>query len=131
METSPPGQRPGERARGGTVKPVRRRRWIEDGFRFGLDGEKGLTIGGIQVELGSMVGIAKRFIQTFKKLPPEKQEYYGIPFLEAIEADQKEDQKWEAAFAETTDEQWEKMAERARKQHRRGESLTLDDFLAA
>ena len=81
--------------------------------------------------MGGMVGIAKRFIQTFKKLPPEKQEYYGIPFLEAIEADQKEDLKWEAAFAETTPEQWEKMTERARKQHRRGESLTLDDFLAA
>ncbi len=78
-----------------------------------------------------MVGIAKRFIQTFKNLPPEKQEYYCIPFLEAIEADEKEDQKWEAAFAETTLEQWEKMAERARRQHRRGESLTLDDFLAA
>ncbi len=45
-----------------------------------------------------MVDIAKRFIQTFKNLPPEKQEYYGLLFLEVIEADQKEDQKWEAAF---------------------------------
>ena len=78
-----------------------------------------------------MVGIAKRFIQTFKKLPVEKQEYYGVPFLEAIEADQEADQKWDAAFDATTDEQWEKMTERARRQHRRGESLTLDDFLAA
>ena len=90
-----------------------------------------MTIREIQVELGGMVGIAKRFIQTFKNLPPEKQEYYCIPFLEAIEADEKEDQKWEAAFAKTTPEQWRKMAEGARKQHRRGESLTLDDFLAA
>ncbi len=31
-----------------------------------------------------MVDIAKRFIQTFKKLPVEKQEYYGVPFLEAM-----------------------------------------------
>ena len=76
-----------------------------------------------------MVDIAKRFIQTFKKLPVEKQEYYGAPFLEAIEADQEEDQKWEAAFAATTPEQWEKMTEGARKQRRRGESVHFDDFL--
>ncbi len=80
------------------MKPVRRRKSVRDGLRFDLDGEKGLTIGGIQVEQGGMVGIAKRFIQTFKNLPPEKQEYYGLLFLEVIEADQKEDQKWEAAF---------------------------------
>ena len=52
-----------------------------------------------------MVDIAKRFIQTFKKLPPEKQEYYGLLFLEAIEADQ----KLETAFAANTPEQWKKM----------------------
>ena len=76
-----------------------------------------------------MVDIAKRFIQTFKKLPVEKQEYYGVPFLEANEADQEEDHKWEAAFAETTPEQWEKMTEGVRKQRRRGESIHFDDFL--
>ena len=78
-----------------------------------------------------MASIVQRVTKELKNLPPEKQEYYGTALLEAIEADQKEDQKWEAAFAATTDEQWEKMAERARRQHRRGESLTLDDFLAA
>ena len=78
-----------------------------------------------------MVTITQRFIKTFKKLPPEKQELYGEPFLEAIEADQEADRKWEAAFAATTPEQWGKMAERARKQHRRGEYRTIDDFLAA
>ena len=76
-----------------------------------------------------MVDIAKRFIQTFKKLPVEKQEYYGAPFLEAIEADQEADQKWETDFAATTPEQWEKMTEGARKQRRRGESVHFDDFL--
>ena len=76
-----------------------------------------------------MVDIAKRFIQTFKKLPVEKQEYYGVPFLEAIEADQEADQKWDAAFDATTDEQWKKMAEGVRKQRRRGESIYFDDFL--
>ena len=78
-----------------------------------------------------MASIVQRVTKELKNLPPEKQEYYGTALLEAIEADQEADRKWEAAFAKTTDEQWEKMAERARKQHRRGESLTLDDFLAA
>ena len=111
------------------MKPLRRRKSIRDGLRFDLDGEKGLTIGGIQVELGGMVGIAKRLIQTFKKLPPEKQEYYGTALLEAIEADQEADQKWEAAFAATTDEQSGKMAERVREQRRKGEYIHSDDFL--
>ena len=78
-----------------------------------------------------MASIVQRVTKELKNLPPEKQEYYGTALLEAIEADEKADQKWEAAFAKTTPEQWKKMAEGARKQHRRGESLTLDDFLAA
>ena len=88
-----------------------------------------MTIGGIPVEWRGMVGIAQQFIKTFKKLPPEKQEQYGAPFLEAIEADQEADQKWEAAFAATTPEQEEKMIQRVREQRRRGESIHFDDFL--
>ena len=76
-----------------------------------------------------MTSIVQRVTKELKNLPPEKQEYYGTALLEAIEADQEADRKWEAAFAATTDEQWGKMAEQVREQRRRGEYIRFDDFL--
>jgi len=40
-----------------------------------------------------------------------------------------DDQRWDKLFAETTDEQWEKMTSDARKEAEENESIPLEEFL--
>ncbi len=48
-----------------------------------------------------------------------------------ILADLEDDQAWEERFEATTDEQWSRLAEMARREIDAGDSIPLEEFLRA
>lgn len=71
--------------------------------------------------------LMKEFIERLKEIPEEEQDKYAATYLKELE----DDRRWEALFARTTEEQWEKLVEEARTDVEEGETVPLDEFLNA
>jgi len=59
-----------------------------------------------------MTELLQQAITQIQELPPEQQDAIASRFL----AELQDEQKWEARFMATTDEQWDQMAEMVRKE---------------
>lgn len=62
-------------------------------------------------------------IAQIEKLPPDQQDAIAARLL----AELQDEQKWEARFALTTDDQWEQMAAIVRQEIAKGEIAPLDN----
>lgn len=70
-----------------------------------------------------MTELLRQAIAQIEKLPPEQQDAIATRFL----AELQDEQKWEARFAATTDEQWNRMAAMVRQEIANGQIVPLDD----
>jgi hypothetical protein len=70
-----------------------------------------------------MTNLLQQVIAQIEKLPPDQQDAIAARFL----AESKDEQKWEARFATTTDDQWDQMATMVRQEIARGETVPLDE----
>ena len=69
-----------------------------------------------------MTELLAQAISEIKKLPVEDQNAIAQRLLEDLK-----DEQWEESFAKTTDEQWDKMAERARRNIKAGKTSSFDE----
>jgi hypothetical protein len=70
-----------------------------------------------------MTELLRQAIAQIEKLPPEQQDAIAARFL----AELQDEQKWEASFTNTTDEQWDNMAAMVRQEISKGETMSLDE----
>jgi hypothetical protein len=70
-----------------------------------------------------MTELLRQAIAQIEKLPPEQQDAIAARFL----AELQDEQKWEASFTNTTDEQWDNMAAMVRQEISKGETIPLDE----
>jgi hypothetical protein len=70
-----------------------------------------------------MTELLRQAIAQIEKLPADQQDAIAARFL----AESQDEQKWEARFASTTDEQWDQMAAMVRHEIARGETVPLDE----
>jgi hypothetical protein len=70
-----------------------------------------------------MTELLEKAIAEIQKLPPEMQDAVAARILE----DLADERQWEAQFAATTDEQWDRMAEAVRRDIRAGKVEPLED----
>jgi hypothetical protein len=70
-----------------------------------------------------MTKLLQQAIAQIQQLPPEQQDAIASRFLDEL----KDEQKWEASFAATTDEQWEHMALMVRQEIAMGETAPLSE----
>jgi hypothetical protein len=68
----------------------------------------------------------QKAISELEKLSVEDQQALAARWLEEI----KDEQIWASKFAATTDEQWDKLAEKVKQEIANGQVESLDDFLA-
>ncbi len=69
--------------------------------------------------------LLQQAISELEKLPTEDQNALAARWLTEI----KDEQRWAAKFASTTDEQWDKLAELVKQEIADGVAMSLDDFL--
>lgn len=69
-----------------------------------------------------MTELLQQAIAQIQKLPPDQQDAIAARFL----AELQDEQKWEARFAATTDDQWDQMAAMVRQEIAKGETIPLD-----
>jgi D-ribose pyranose/furanose isomerase RbsD len=69
-----------------------------------------------------MTTLLQRAIAETQNLPSEEQDSIASQILEEL-ADER---KWSAQFQATTDEQWNKLTEKARKEIRDGNSIPFE-----
>jgi len=70
-----------------------------------------------------MTELLQRAIAEIEKLPVEAQDAIALQIL----AELKDDGAWEARFRTMTDEQWDRLAEKVRRQITAGDTAPLDD----
>lgn len=70
-----------------------------------------------------MTKLLQQAIAQIQQLPPEQQDAIASRFLEELQ----DEQKWTARFAETTDDQWDRMAAMVRQEIASGEIVPLDE----
>jgi len=70
-----------------------------------------------------MTELLQQAIAQIQKLPADQQDAIAARFL----AELQDEQKWEARFAATTDDQWDQMAVMVRQEIARGETAPLDE----
>jgi hypothetical protein len=70
-----------------------------------------------------MTELLRQAIAQIEKLPADQQDAIASRFL----AESQDEQKWEALFAATTDNQWDQMAAMVRQEIARGETVPLDE----
>jgi hypothetical protein len=70
-----------------------------------------------------MTELLRQAIAQIEKLPADQQDAIAARFL----AESQDEQKWEARFAATTDDQWDQMAAMVRQEIARGEPAPLDE----
>ena len=70
-----------------------------------------------------MTELLQQAIAQIEKLPADQQDAIAARFL----AELQDEQKWEARFAATTDDQWDQMAVMVRQEIARGETAPLDE----
>jgi hypothetical protein len=69
-----------------------------------------------------MTELLQQAIAQIQKLPPDQQDAIASRFL----AELQDEQKWEARFAATTDDQWDQMAAMVRQEIASGEIVPSD-----
>jgi phosphoglycolate phosphatase-like HAD superfamily hydrolase len=70
-----------------------------------------------------MTSLLQQAIAEIEKLPAEGQDAIAARIL----AELADERAWESRFDATTDEQWQRLAERARREIAAGETNPLDD----
>ena len=70
-----------------------------------------------------MTELLQQAIAQIQQLPPDQQDAIAARFL----AELQNEQKWEAQFAATTDDQWDRMAAMVRQEVAKGETISLDE----
>jgi hypothetical protein len=70
-----------------------------------------------------MTRLIRQAIAEIDELPPQEQDAIASLILDEL-ADER---AWAASFAATTDEQWKRMADEARREIAAGETIPLDD----
>ncbi|NUM54695.1 MAG: hypothetical protein HUU46_13705 [Candidatus Hydrogenedentes bacterium] len=73
-----------------------------------------------------MTELMQKALGEIEKLSIAEQDAIAERILTELTADQ----TWNALFAKTTDEQWQKMAARVDEQVREGKTMPLEEFLA-
>ncbi|NJL90497.1 MAG: hypothetical protein HC916_12440 [Coleofasciculaceae cyanobacterium SM2_1_6] len=69
-----------------------------------------------------MTELLQQVFAQIVQLSPEQQDAIAARFL----AELQDEQKWEASFAATTDDQWDQMAAMVRQEIARGETFPLE-----
>ena len=69
-----------------------------------------------------MTGLLQRAIKAIEKLSSDEQDAIASLILDELE----DEQAWKARFEATSDEQWESLAEAARREIASGETTPLD-----
>ncbi|CCI08397.1 MULTISPECIES: hypothetical protein [Microcystis] len=72
-----------------------------------------------------MTKLLQQAIAQIQQLLPEQQDAIASRFLDKL----KDEQKWEASFAATTDEQWEQMTAMVRQEIAMGETTLASEVL--
>jgi hypothetical protein len=70
-----------------------------------------------------MTELLQQAIAQVQQLPPDQQDAIAARFL----AELQDEQKWEAQFAATTDDQWDRMAAMVRQEIAKGETVPLEE----
>ncbi|MCY3766745.1 MAG: hypothetical protein OXH06_15100 [Gemmatimonadetes bacterium] len=70
-----------------------------------------------------MTKLLQQAFSEIQRLPPDKQDTIATRIL----ADLKDEHVWTARFEATTDEQWDRLAEAARKEIAASEPFAFDD----
>ncbi|NEQ68305.1 MAG: hypothetical protein F6K21_22950 [Symploca sp. SIO2D2] len=70
-----------------------------------------------------MTELLQQAIAQIQKLPSDQQDAIASRLL----AELQDEQKWEARFAATTDDQWDQMAAIVRQEIAKGDSIPLDE----
>ena len=70
-----------------------------------------------------MADLLEQVVSEIRKLPADQQD----AIAERILNDLKDEQVWTERFEATTDEQWNRLAEAARKEIAAGDTVPLDD----
>lgn len=70
-----------------------------------------------------MTHLLEKAFAEAKKLAPEEQD----ALAERILADLRDEETWDRSFEQTTDDQWDRMADLVRNQIDSGETKDLDD----
>jgi hypothetical protein len=70
-----------------------------------------------------MTELLQQAIAQIQQLPPDQQDAIAARFL----AELQDEQKWEAQFAATTDDQWDQMAAMVRQEIAKGETVPLEE----
>ncbi len=70
-----------------------------------------------------MTNLLQQAFSEVQKLPPDKQDAIATRIL----ADLKDEDAWTSRFDATTDEQWDRLAEAARREIAASEPLAFDD----
>ena len=69
-----------------------------------------------------MTELLQRAVAEIQRLPADEQDAIATRIL----ADLEDERAWAAQFAATTDDQWARMVEQARKDIAAGDTVTLD-----
>jgi hypothetical protein len=70
-----------------------------------------------------MTELLQQAIAQIQKLPPDQQDAIAARLL----AELRDEQRWEARFAATTDDQWDQMAAMVRQEIAKGENVPFDE----
>ncbi len=70
-----------------------------------------------------MADLLEQVVAEIQKLPADQRDAIAARIL----TDLKDDQAWTERFEATTDEQWDRLAEAARKEIAAGDTVPLDD----
>jgi hypothetical protein len=68
-----------------------------------------------------MTELLQQAIAEIKKLPPDQQDGIAARFLAELE----DEQKWDAHFAKTTDDQWDQIAAMVRQEISEGDTIPI------
>jgi hypothetical protein len=74
-----------------------------------------------------MTELLQQAIAQMQQLPPDQQDAIAARLL----AELQDEQKWEARFAATTDDQWDQMAAMVRQEITNGETVPLAEVFPA
>ncbi|MBW4661618.1 MAG: hypothetical protein KME15_23360 [Drouetiella hepatica Uher 2000/2452] len=74
-----------------------------------------------------MTELLERVIAQLKSLPADEQDAIAARFLAELE----DEQVWKAQFKSTTDEQWDRIADRVRQEIAVGEISPLSEVFSA
>jgi hypothetical protein len=74
-----------------------------------------------------MTELMQQAILQIQQLPPDQQDVIATHFI----AELQDEQKWEARFVTTTDDQWDQMAAMVRQEIANGEIVPLEEAFSS